>query len=96
MADILSKITKLENKLTLAVQNEMAKVHTKSTDTLKQITSWFSSKFSSKSKGGRNNQTRQNRKRIQKKYTKRYKKKIYRKKTQKHVKMKRHKYTKKH
>jgi hypothetical protein len=91
MADLLSKITKLENKLTLAVQNEMAKVHTKGTDTLKQISNWFSSKFA----GGKNKKTRQNKQKHHKKYTKRNNKKIYRKRSQKHHKIKRHKYTKK-
>jgi hypothetical protein len=92
VADLLSKITKLENKLILSVQNEMAKVHTKGTDTLKQISNWFSSKFQA---GGRNKKTRQNKQKYKKKYTKRYNKKTYRKRSQKHHKIKRHKYTKK-
>jgi len=95
IAGLLSKITILENKLTLAVQNELAKVHTKSTDVIQQISSWFSSKFTQdgkKVKGG--SKSRQNKQKYQKRYTKRHNKKTYRKRTQKHLKIRRHKYTK--
>ena len=96
IAGLLSKITILENKMTLAVQNELAKVHTKSTDVIQQISTWFSNNFTDtgakKVKGG--SKSRQNKQQYQKKYTKRYKKKIYRKRTQKHLKIKRRRHTK--
>jgi hypothetical protein len=101
IAGLLSKITILENKLTLAVQNELAKVHTKSTTVLDNLKNWFSNTFDAEgkrigqrlgSKGGQ--KSRQNKQQHQKKYTKRYKKKIYRKRSQKHLKIKRRRHTK--
>jgi hypothetical protein len=95
IAGLLTKITILENKLSLAVQNELAKVHTKSTNVIQQISTWFSSKFTDdgkKVKGGK--KSRQNKQKYQKRYTKRRNKKTYRKRTQKHLKIRRHKYTK--
>ena len=101
IAGLLSKITILENKMTLAVQNELAKVHTKSTTVLENLSNWFSSTFTLTgerlghrlgTKGGQ--KSRQNKQQHQKKYTKRYKKKIYRKRTQKHLKIKRRRHTK--
>jgi hypothetical protein len=102
IAGLLSKITILENKLTLAVQNELAKVHTKSTTVLDNLKNWFSNTFDAEgkrigqrlgSKGGQ--KSRQNKQQHQKKYTKRYKKRIYRKRSQKHLKIKRRRHTKK-
>jgi hypothetical protein len=47
-------------------------------------------------RGGKNKTTRQNKQNHHKKYTKRYNKKTYRKRSQKHLKIKKHKYTKRH
>jgi hypothetical protein len=99
IAGLLSKITILENKFSLAVQNELAKVHTKSTNVIGQINSWFLSKFGptgAKLGGNKPNKSRQNKQRYQRKYTKRIQKKIYRKKTLKRFKIKRPKRTKKY
>jgi hypothetical protein len=99
IAGLLSKITNLENIMTLAVQNELAKVHTTSTHVIQQISTWFSNTFTETGAkkvkgGGKPKKSRQNKQQHQKKYTKRHKKKIYRKRTQKHLKIKRRRYTK--
>jgi hypothetical protein len=83
---------------------EIATNHKKSEETLSKLrrnasirmASMFGGPSSSSMNAGKNKKTKQNKQKHHKKYTKRNNKKIYGKRSQKHLKIKRHKYTKKH
>jgi len=92
IAKLTEKITKLENQINITVQQELSKIHTKSTEVVKNLRTWISNKVSSK--GGK--KTRKNRKGYKKKNTKRQQRQQkHNKKTQVHLKVKKHRNTKK-
>ena len=103
-ADKLKELQKIGDKLQKEVLLNLSKVHTKDPENAKKFLSLVENKWNKfrssrgnvlDARGGKNKKTKQNKQKHHKKYTKRNNKKIYGKRSQKHLKIKRHKYTKK-